>query len=202
MADGACMYMGQTTAPASTVSDTVIVFAEPARPDHPILRDIFLEQAEEVSENAQNEVLVLVGHGARSDTNDMYQVKELSNAAEYVEKKMEFADSVAITAREDWPDLKAAAVVNAVNTIQGMLQETGAENVILAPATGSGSGFAVVKEALDAEGIAYTEAPDPLPLGQDEFEEWAAKTFEETVKFIKKEQPTESTITPYWNREY
>ena len=202
MADGACMYMGQMTVPASTVSDTVIVFAEPARPDHPILRDIFLEQAEEVSENAQNEVLVLVGHGARSDTNDMYQVTELSNAAEYVEKKMEFADSVAITAREDWPDLKAAAVVNAVNTIQGMLQETGAENVILAPATGSGSGFAAVKEALDAEGIAYTEAPEPLPLGQDEFEEWAAKTFEETVKFIKKEQPTESTITPYWNREY
>ena len=81
-----------------------------------------------------------------------------------------------------------------------MLEETGAKNVILVPATGSG--FNAIKQALAAEGISYTEAPDTLPLGQDEFEKWAEKTFKETVKFTKKEKPTESTITPYWNREY
>ncbi len=199
---GLCMYMGQLTIPASTVSDAVLVFAEPARPDHPILRDIFLEQAQEVSENPKDEILILVGHGARSDTNDMYQKMELTNAAEYVEKKMKFADSIGVTAREDWPDLKPAAVVDAVNRIAEMLEETGADNVILVPATGSGSGFDAVAQALDAEGISYTVAPGPLLLGQDEFTEWAAQTFKETVKFMKKEQPTESTITPYWDREY
>jgi hypothetical protein len=197
-----CMYMGQMTIPASTVSDAVLVFAEPARPDHPILRNIFLEQAQAVSENPKNEILVLVGHGARSDTNDMAQEMELSNAAAYAEKKMKFADSVGITAREDWPDLQPAAIEKAINTINEMLDETGADNVILVPATGSGSGFEAVAEALDAEGISYTVAPEPLPLGQDEFAAWAEQTYKETLKFIKKEKPTESTITPYWNRDY
>ena len=199
---GLCLYMGQMTIPASTVSDAILVFAEPARPDHPILRNIFLEQAQAVSENPKNEILVLVGHGARSNTNDMAQEMELSNAAAYAEKKLKFADSVGVTAREDWPDLQPLAIEKAVSTIQGMLEDTGADNVILVPATGSGSGFDAVAEALDAEGIAYTVAPEPLPFGQDEFEQWAKQTFEETVKFIKKEQPTESTITPYWSREY
>jgi cobalamin biosynthesis Co2+ chelatase CbiK len=194
--------MGQMTIPASTVSDAILVFAEPARPDHPILRNIFLEQAQAVSENPKNEILVLVGHGARSNTNDMAQEMELSNAAAYAEKKLKFADSVGVTAREDWPDLQPLAIEKAVSTIQAMLEDTGADNVILVPATGSGSGFDAVAEALDAEGIAYTVAPEPLPFGQDEFEQWAKQTFEETVKFIKKEQPTESTITPYWSREY
>lgn len=197
-----CMYMGQVTSPASTVSNTTLIFAEPARPDHPILRDIFLKQAKAVSENPRDEVLVLVGHGARSDTNDMYQEMELSNAAAYVERKMKFADSVGVTAREDWPTLRPAAVQEAVNKIKAMLQETGADNVILVPATGSGSGFHMVADALDAEGISYTEAPDPLPLGQKEYEKWAAQVVKETIDFIKVEKPTESTITPYWERNY
>lgn len=197
-----CMYMGQVTAPASTFSETPIVFAEPARPDHPQLRETFVELAQAVSENPRNQILVLVGHGARSDTNDMYQETELSKAAKFVERKMSFADSVGLTAREDWPDLKAAAVEKAVDQIKDMLEETGAENVILVPAAGSGSGFDAITEALDAEGISYTEAPEVLPSAQDEYIKWAVTVVEETVRFINKEKPTESTITPYWSREY
>ena len=47
-----------------------------------------------------------------------------------------------------------------------MLEETGTQNVVLVPATGSGSGFHMVTEALEEEGIPFTEAPDPLPLGK------------------------------------
>jgi hypothetical protein len=199
---GLCMYMGQLTIPASTVSDAILVFAEPARPDHPTLREIFVEQARVVSEAPKNEILVLVGHGARSDTNDMAQEMELSRAAAYAEKKLKFAGSLGLTAREDWPLLQPAALEKAVNRISEKLAETGADNVILVPATGSGSGFDAVAQALDAQGIPYTVAPDPLPLGQDEFTEWAEQTYKETLKFVKKERPTEPTITPYWNREY
>ena len=77
--------MGQNTFPASQSRDTVLVFAEPARPDHPLLRDIFVKQAREVSDNPRNEILVLIGHGARSDTNDLHQEMELARGAEYVE---------------------------------------------------------------------------------------------------------------------
>jgi hypothetical protein len=142
---------------------------EPARPDHPLLRDIFLKQARAVSDNPRNEILVLVGHGARSDTNDMHQEMELARAAEYVEGRMKFADSAAFTTREDGPDLQPSALEEAVSQIESMLEETGAQNIVLVPSTGSGSGFHMVAEALEEEGIMHTEAPNPLPIGEREF---------------------------------
>jgi len=191
--------MGQNTFSASRDNDTVLVFAEPARPDHPLLRGIFVKQAREVSDNPRNEILVLVGHGARSDANDMHQERELTNAAEYVERRMRFADSAAFTAREDWPDLQPAAIEKAVNGIKSMLARTEAQNVVLVPATGSGSGFTAVAEALEQEGISFTEAPDLLPLVKRKFIRWATLTVADTIQYIRAERPTESTITPQWD---
>lgn len=197
-----CMYMGQATSPEPTNGQTVLVFAEPARPDHPELRGIFVKQAKAVSENPKHEILVLVGHGARSDANDMAQQQELTNAASFVKKKMKFADAFGVTAREDWPTLSPAAVQNTVDRISAAMAQTGASSVVLVPATGSGSGFQKVADALTAEGIDYVSAPDPLPLGEKEYKKWAEQVMKETVNFIKKEKPTQATITPYWSRTY
>jgi hypothetical protein len=109
------MYMGMMTDPASDVSDTTLVFAEPARPDHPLIRNAFVEQAVQISENPKKEILVLVGHGARSDTNDMYQVLQLGNLADYVKKKLKFQAAVGVTAREDWPELQEERIMDIVN---------------------------------------------------------------------------------------
>ncbi|AIC15522.1 hypothetical protein [Nitrososphaera viennensis] len=198
---GACNYMGESTAPASTVSDAVLVFAEPARPDHPILKDIFVKQAREVSTDPANEIVVLVGHGARSDTNDNAQKAELATAAAYVEDKMNFAGSLAVTAREDWPTLNGTAVANAVTAIESMMNATGAQKVVLVPATGA-SGFGMVANALQNEGITFVSAPKPLPLGLELYKLWASEVVAETIKFIQDTQPTQSTITPYWERTY
>lgn len=197
----ACQYMGMLTEPASN-SDTVLVFSEPARPDHPILRKIFVDQAREVREKPTREILVLVGHGARSDTNDMHQEMELTKAANYVQTKIPFAGSLGVTAREDWPELQPVAIAKAINAIKAMLEDTGANKVVLVPATGSGSGFHMIEEALNEEGINYVVAPEPLPIGEKYFLRWAKKTVKETLDFINDERPTESTITPYWNRQY
>ena len=197
-----CMYMGMMTDPASDVSDTTLVFAEPARPDHPLIRNAFVEQAVQISENPKKEILVLVGHGARSDTNDMYQVLELGNLADYVKKKLKFQAAVGVTAREDWPELQEERIMNIVNLIKNLLKKTHAEKVILAPATGAGMGFQMVKDALEAEGIDVDEAAEPLSFAQKEFKQWSSQVLKETVDFIKKKAPEENTITPYWNRNY
>jgi hypothetical protein len=198
----ACMYMGQVTEPEPTDGQTVLVFAEPARPDHPELRGIFIKQAKVVSENPKSEILVLVGHGARSDTNDMAQQQELTNAALFAKKKMKFADAFGVTAREDWPTLQPAAAQSAVDRISAAMAQTGATRVVLVPATGSGSGFHMEADALTAEGIDYVSAPEPLPLGEKEYKRWAEQVMKETVNFIKKEKPTQATVTPYWSRTY
>jgi hypothetical protein len=129
----------------------------------------------------------------------MHQERELANAAGYVERRMRFADSAAFTAREDWPDLQPAAIEKAVNGIKSMLARTGAQNVVLVPAIGSGSGFTAVAEALEQDGISFTEAPDPLPLGEREFIRWATLTVADTIQYIRDERPTESTVTPGWD---
>ena len=197
-----CMYMGMMTDPASDVSDTTLVFAEPARPDHPLIRNAFVEQAVQISENPKKEILVLVGHGARSDTNDMYQVLELGNLADYVKKKLKFQAAVGVTAREDWPELQEERIMDIVNLIKNLLKKTHAEKVILAPTTGAGMGFQMVKDALEAEGIDVDEATEPLSFAQKEFKQWSSQVLKETVDFIKKKTPEENTITPYWNRNY
>lgn len=202
MPGNACMYMGQITRLEPTNGQTVLVFAEPARPDHPVLREIFVKQAKVVSENPKNEVLVLVGHGARSDTNDMAQKQELTNAAMFAKKKMKFADAFGVTSREDWPALAPAAVQEAVDKVKTAMASTGASRVVLVPATGSGSGYEMVADALSAEGVDFVRAPDPLPLGEKEFAKWSEQVMKETVAFIKKEKPTQATITPYWGRTY
>lgn len=197
-----CYYMGNLHIPAASYSDIKLVFAEPNRPDHPITREIFVKQAMAVSNDPPTEILVLVGHGARADANNEAQIAELSCAASYVEKKLEFSGSTGLTVREDWPELVGPALDAAIATINDLLTETGAETVVLIPATGSGSGFNQLKARLDQESISYVEGPPPDPTGKQEYVEWAASTLKETVSFIQKQNPTESTITPYWDRTY
>lgn len=144
----------------------------------------------------------MVGHGARSNTNDNYQKQELACAADYAAAKFNSAGSLAVTAREDWHDLAPIAVQNAVIQIESLLQSTGAERVILVPATGSGSGFKMVSDALTENNIPFVTAPETLPLGEQEFRQWAQQTISETLTFINDEKPTESTITPQWHRTY
>jgi hypothetical protein len=132
----------------------------------------------------------------------MAQQQELTNAALFAKKKMKFADAFGVTAREDWPTLQPAAAQSAVDRKSAAMAQTGATRVVLVPATGSGSGFHMVADALTAEGIDYVSAPEPLPLGEKEYKRWAEQVMKETVNFIKKEKPTQATVTPYWSRTY
>jgi hypothetical protein len=197
-----CLYMGMLTKPASETSDAVMVFSRPASPDDKILREIFVKIARasnsENNGNPKNEIFVMVGHGARSNLNDMAQVQELTNAAEYVQQKMGYADAFGVTAREDWPDLMAQAVPAAVDKIEESLAENNADKVVLVPATGA-HGFEEVVHELDERGITYVTTEEPIPTGSKEFVQWAQKNVLGTTAFIIKEQPTENTVTPNWN---
>ncbi|MDF0681756.1 MAG: hypothetical protein P0116_12410 [Candidatus Nitrosocosmicus sp.] len=128
----------------------------------------------------------------------MAQTKELTSAAKYVQQKIGYADAFGVTAREDWPDLMEAAVPAAVDKIEESLAAHGADSVVLVPATG-GMGYDAVKEELNNRGISYVEAEAPIPIGSDEFVQWALKNVLGTTAFIIKEKPMGNTITPNWN---
>jgi hypothetical protein len=202
MGPDSCLYMGELTKPAAETSDATLVFSRPASPDDRILREIFVKIARNsISESngtPENEIFVMVGHGARSNLNDLAQVEELTNAAKYVQQKIGYADGFGVTAREDWPDLMPAAIDAAADKIETSLAANNADRVVLVPATGSGSGFDAVKEELDNMGIKYVVTEEPIPIGSKEFVQWAQKNVLGATVYILKERPSENTVTPNW----
>ena len=197
-----CWFMGHVHVQAETYSDSKIILAEPARPDHPILREIFVKQADAVSQSPGNEILVLVGHGARNDSHNDAQDAEMSCAAEYVEAKLGFADSAALIIREDWEHLSGPAVVAGKEEIHNLLSTTGADSVVLIHATGTEEGLSLVTDILDEMGAAYAVAPNGDLVGEEEMVKWAEQTVNETIAFIEDKKPSESTATPHWDRTY
>lgn len=87
----------------------------------------------------------MVGHGARSNLNDLSQVEELTNAAKHAQQKIGHADAFWVTAREDWPDLMPTAIDAAADKIENSMGTNNADRVVLVSANGSGSGFDAVK---------------------------------------------------------
>ena len=197
-----CWFMGHVHVQAETISETKIILAEPARPDHPILREVFVKQATVVSTSPENELLVLVGHGARNDSHNDAQYVEMSCVAEYVEDRLGFADSTALIIREDWEHLSAPAVAAGKEEIQQMLSTSGADHVTLIHATGTVGGLSLVTTMLDEVNVTYTIAPNGDSLGEEEMVMWAEQVVSETIDYIMDERPTESTMTPYWDRTY
>ena len=197
-----CWFMGHIHVQVETYSDSKIILAEPARPDHPILREIFVKQADAVSESPEDEILVLVGHGARNDSHNAAQDAELSCAAEYVENRLGFADSTALIVREDWVHLSEPAIAAGKQEILDLLSTSGANHVTLAHATGTLEGLSLATDMLDEEGISYTVTPNADLFSAEEIVMWAEQTVQETIDFIEDERPTESTTTPYWDRTY
>lgn len=197
-----CWFMGNMHVQAETFSDSKIILAEPARPDHPILREIFVKQAVAASNSPENEILVLVGHGARNDSHNDAQDAEMSCAAEYVEDRLGFADSTALIVREDWEHLSGPAVAAGGEEISRMLSASGADRVTLIHATGTVGGLSLVTDMLDEAGVIYTIAPNGDAVGEEEMIMWAEQTVSETIDYIEDERPTESATTPYWNRTY
>ena len=188
-----CWFMGHAHVQAETFSESKIILAEPARPDHPILREIFVKQAAAASSSPENDILVLVGHGARNDSHNEAQDAEMSCAAEYVEGRLGFAASTALIVREDWEHLSEPAVAAGREEILQMLSESGAERVTLIHATGTAGGLGLVTAMLDEAGVEYAIAPNGDVLGEEEMVLWAEQTVSETVDYIKDERPTEST---------
>ena len=197
-----CWFMGHVHVQAGAFSESKIILAEPARPDHPILREIFVKQAEAASSSPESEILVIVGHGARNDVHNDAQDAEIACAAEYVEDRLGFADSTALIVREDWEHLSGPAVAAGIEEINQLLSDNDADRVTLIHATGTVGGLDLVTAVLDEAGVGYTIAPNGDTIGEEEIIMWAEQTVIETIDYINSEKPAESTVTPYWNRSY
>ncbi len=78
---------------------------------HPLLAEVMLERALEVSEDPASETVVLVAHGTGGDAQNDHWLKNLSTIADYIKSHNPgFRDVRFHTLREDWPEKRAESV--------------------------------------------------------------------------------------------
>ncbi len=92
---------------------------------HPLLAEAMADRARELSRNPERETVILLGHGAGQDEEDMHWKHNLESIADYIRSKpgLPFRDIRVGTWREDWPDKRDAAVA----AIREMVEEAGVD---------------------------------------------------------------------------
>lgn len=84
---------------------------------HPLLAEVMLERALEISEDPSRETVVLVAHGTGGDAQNLHWMDNLERIATYIRSQdVPFRDVTYHTWREDWPD-KREASIEAIRTM-------------------------------------------------------------------------------------
>ncbi|MBI4490489.1 MAG: hypothetical protein HY694_15505 [Deltaproteobacteria bacterium] len=87
----------------------------------PLIAQILLERAKEVSRNPEQETVILLAHGAGGDAENHYWLEQLAGKADFIQERVprKFKAVLGTTVREDWPVQRAKAVAN----VRAMIEE-------------------------------------------------------------------------------
>jgi len=106
----------------------------------PLIAEVLLERAQEVSRDPAGETVILLAHGAGDDQQDARWRAALAEMAEWMQAHSQpaFRAVHGTTLREDWPEKRAAAVSEIRQMIEKANQHGG--RALLVPARFSGPG--------------------------------------------------------------
>lgn len=91
---------------AKRVETKLPIVLTPALDDHPIVGEILLARAKEMSREPAKEAVVLVGHGPLDDKDDELWLRSMSNLGKTVRAAGGFASVHSVTLRDDAPEKK------------------------------------------------------------------------------------------------
>ena len=103
-------------------SNVPLAFAAPLA-EHPMAARMLLDHALEISENPDNEFLLIVGHGPGDPANNAIELKMLQKHVESVKAEGGFADVKGYNFQDDAPDEVRSANVE---TMRGWIEEASA----------------------------------------------------------------------------
>lgn len=135
----------------------------PALDDHPLVGEILLARARELSKEPAKEAVVLVGHGPVQDADDGLWLRAMGRLAETVRERGGFASAHAATLRDDSaPEVKAKAEQALRGLVRGLSRRG---RVLVVPHLIARGGIERhVRKALDGmfyEWSGKTLLPDP-----------------------------------------
>lgn len=93
------------------VKTTAKVILAPAMNEHPMLTQILLDHAKEISTDPSKEVVILLGHGPTFDDENIIELSHIFVHAKRIKEQGKFADAKGITLQDDAPEAIRAANV-------------------------------------------------------------------------------------------
>lgn len=97
-----------TTVPVVETDAEIIV--TPPVSEHPIISELLLEHAQEISENEANEIVIILGHGPSGDEDNAMELEEMATHAAWMKDKSDFVRVHRINLQDD--ALKATREAN------------------------------------------------------------------------------------------
>ncbi|MFW2405663.1 MAG: hypothetical protein ACN4GT_12910 [Gammaproteobacteria bacterium] len=158
-------------------SDARFILSEPFG-DHELITEILYDHVKEVSTNAANEVVIIVGHGPEDNEDNEPDLEILSAHVERIKAKNEFADVRIINLQDDAiPPIRKSNVKRLRRWIQKS-NDKGQDVIVVAIAAASHGVQTHIRN--DLRGLDYTFADKGMsehPL----YVEWLASAIEETL---------------------
>lgn len=127
--------------------------------DHPLIAEVLLQRALEVSQDPARETVILLAHGAGNDEDNRFWIEQMERQAEFIRAKTsgKFKAIKSATVRENWPEKSKRAVAEVRKMIEDASRDGGRVLVISNRLTGIGSYrrlLAGLDYTLNGQGIA------------------------------------------------
>src|SRR5690606_29406949 len=155
--------------PLTPVESKVPIKMAAALDAHPIVAEILLSRALEISKDPANEVVILVAHGPVSDEENQLWLNNMAKLADEIKAESKFARIDYLTVRDDAPkEIRDRATAELRDTVQKALNEK--RGVLIVPLLLSYGGIEKgIQKRL--EGLDYT-MPNHAILPDERIADW------------------------------
>lgn len=133
-------------------TDAELIWLDPPG-DDPIIGEILIDHAMELSENPADEVVIVAAHGPVFEDDNKKVLKELSNLAQIIEEDGGFSAAYGVSLQDDGlPEVRAANVEN-MRKIVADATEQGKQVIVVTNLTGTRTIQAALRK--DLKGLDY-----------------------------------------------
>lgn len=160
------------TVPRVKARSAEIVFATPPE-DDPLVAEILLDHALEISENPSREVVFIVSHGPTSSRDNEIVVAMLNRMGRMVQADGGFAGAIGLTLQDDAPPEVRAANVEKLRKEVARVQAEGRDVLVVTNLIGSRTIQAKLRS--DLAGFEYRFNPKGI-VQHDNFTRWMNET--------------------------
>ncbi|MDJ0928903.1 MAG: hypothetical protein QNJ73_14790 [Gammaproteobacteria bacterium] len=172
----------QDEAPYATVpqvkTNAQILFAPPPG-DDPLVAEIMLDHAYEISSDPSNEVVIIAAHGPTFDYDNQKAMDQLMSLAKYMREDGDFADVTGLTLQDDAP--KSVRDKN-VAKLRGMIEEAQADGKdVLVVTNLIGTRTIQAKLRKDLKGLDYTFNAKGI-VAHPNFMKWMGETIRDELE--------------------